>query len=117
MEGKTLARVGAIVFVSIAITVALVEASRPTPQPPAPTAPRAERVPAERDPLRMMLARCNAMGEPAASDAGCLHAWAENRRRFFTPRRRAAEHMPFLPPDDVTEAADTPAGCSCEGGS
>ena len=38
------------------------------------------------DPLAAELARCQALGMAAQSDAACTAAWAENRRRFFTFR-------------------------------
>jgi conjugative transfer region protein TrbK len=31
------------------------------------------------------LQRCQALGEAATRDAGCLALWAETRRRFLTP--------------------------------
>ena len=38
------------------------------------------------DPLAAELARCQAIGMAAQSDAACVSAWAENRKRFFTYR-------------------------------
>jgi len=35
------------------------------------------------DPLRVELARCRAITDPAAVDEVCRAAWAENRRRFL----------------------------------
>ncbi|HEV2605605.1 MAG TPA: putative entry exclusion protein TrbK-alt [Microvirga sp.] len=44
------------------------------------------------DPLRSELLRCNGLGQAALDDAACRSAWAENRRRFFSPgERRTAE--------------------------
>ncbi|WP_226558453.1 putative entry exclusion protein TrbK-alt [Salipiger thiooxidans] len=80
MEGRTLARIGAIVFVAFAITATVIEMTReddPAPIRPAP----ALQPPA--DPLRATLRRCQRLGEAAASDAACLAAWAENRDRFL----------------------------------
>lgn len=80
MDGKTLARLGAIVFVAVAITATAIEMNRsgerhddPVTQPSVVT----------RNPLRAELARCGAMGEAGGRDPACLRAWAENRRRFL----------------------------------
>lgn len=81
MDHKLLARIGAIAFVAIAITMIAIEMSR------APEQPRAERVseaePAGTDPLLDELRRCQALGATGSEDRDCLAAWAENRRRFF----------------------------------
>lgn len=83
MDGQTLARIGALVFVAIALTAALVEARRAAPEP----APVERRVPrvreTETDPLQAALRRCQHLGEAATRDPACLAAWAENRRRFL----------------------------------
>ena len=91
MEGKVLARIGAIVFVAIAITATVIEMTREEAPVPASTAP-ALQPPA--DPLRATLRRCQQLGEAAASDADCLAAWAENRDRFLgrTPASEAPQH-------------------------
>ena len=88
MEGKVLARIGAIVFVAVVITATVIELARrdePAPTRPSPTtgveSPRA-------DPLRARLARCQEMGEAATRDPDCLSAWAENRRRFLGQTER-----------------------------
>jgi len=80
MEGMVLARIAAIIFVSVAITAAAVEMSREeegqavTPAPvPAP----------EVDALRAEQRRCQELGEAAASDRDCLAVWAETRDRFL----------------------------------
>ncbi len=80
MEGKVLARIGAIVFVAIAITVTMIEMTREDLPAPVSTAPSLQ-PPA--DPLRAILRHCQQLGEVAASDADCLAAWAENRDRFL----------------------------------
>ena len=80
MDGKMLARLAAVVFVAIALTVTAIDMARrdePSAPPPAP----AFLPPA--DPLRESLRRCQQLGEAAASDAGCLAAWAESRDRFL----------------------------------
>ncbi|MFC5422875.1 putative entry exclusion protein TrbK-alt [Bosea eneae] len=40
------------------------------------------------DPLRAELLRCNGLGQAALDDPACRSAWAENRRRFFSPGER-----------------------------
>lgn len=80
MEGKVLARIAAIVFVAIAITVTAIEMTREDVPAPLSTAPSLQ-PPA--DPLRATLRRCQQLGEVAASDADCLAAWAESRDRFL----------------------------------
>lgn len=80
MEGKTLARIGAIVFVAFAITATVIELTRdeePARQAPAPAfAPSI-------DPLRAEQRRCQQLGEAAVRDAECLAVWAETRNRFL----------------------------------
>lgn len=48
------------------------------------------------DPLRTELQRCGSLGEAALADPACRAAWAENRRRFFSPgeRRPSQESQP-----------------------
>lgn len=82
MDGKTLARIGAIVFVAVAITATVIQMTRRDALPPAPvasSAPTADR----QDPLGAELTRCSRAGEAATRDPVCLNAWAENRRRFL----------------------------------
>ncbi len=81
MEPKLLARIGAIVFVAIAITITAIEMSR-APEPVR-EEPVTEIETAETDPLLAELRRCQAVGATGAEDRACLAAWAENRRRFF----------------------------------
>ncbi|MFC0305694.1 putative entry exclusion protein TrbK-alt [Rhizorhabdus histidinilytica] len=81
MDGKTLARLGAVVFVAVAVTATAIEMTRkddPQNSPPA----QARSV-TERDPLDAELARCSGMGEAGPRDPSCLRAWDENRRRFL----------------------------------
>ncbi|PIO99469.1 putative entry exclusion protein TrbK-alt [Pleomorphomonas carboxyditropha] len=80
MDGKTLAQLGAIVFVAVAITATAIEMTRkeeaPAPRPALVVTP-------SRDPLREDQRRCQQMGEAAAGDADCLRVWAETRDRFL----------------------------------
>ena len=80
MEGKVLARIGAVVFVAIAITATVIdmtrqEEPRPVSSPPALQPPT--------DPLRATLRRCQQLGEAASNEVECLSAWAQSRDRFL----------------------------------
>lgn len=81
MEGRTLARIGAIVFIAVAITATAVEMTRKEDAPPVPVVVTVSAAPA--DPLRVALERCQFLGEAAAHDPACLRTWAENRARFL----------------------------------
>jgi conjugative transfer region protein TrbK len=87
MDGKVLVRIGAIVFVAIALTATAIEMTRKD-DPPAPPPVRAMQ-PAD-DPLREGQLRCQELGERAASDPQCLRVWAETRARFLRPTRAPA---------------------------
>ena len=104
MDTKLLARIGAIIFVAIAITVAVVEAMRPAPAPREPTRTAREAV-SGADPLREALVRCQALGAAAAEDTRCMRAWAESRRRFFARDRAEAERLFDFDSEEI-EAAD-----------
>ncbi|UHD45750.1 putative entry exclusion protein TrbK-alt [Aureimonas altamirensis] len=80
MDGKMLARLGAGVFIAIAITAAVVEMTREDNPPVATPRPVVE--PAS-DPLREAQRRCQQLGETAAADPECLRVWAETRDRFL----------------------------------
>jgi conjugative transfer region protein TrbK len=81
MDGKTFARIGAVVFVALAIAATAIEMNRrDDPQSGADT-PRGLVV--RRDPLDAELARCSGIGEAGPRDPACLKAWADNRRRFL----------------------------------
>ncbi|MEO3434618.1 putative entry exclusion protein TrbK-alt [Inquilinus sp. CAU 1745] len=80
MEGRNLARIGAIVFVAFAITATVIEMTREDDPAPVRAAPTVQR-PA--DPLRATLRRCQRLGEAATRDADCLAAWAASRDRFL----------------------------------
>lgn len=81
MDGKTLARIGAVVFVSIAVTATAIEMTRKGDRQNSP-ATQAHSL-SEQDSLGAELARCSGMGEAGARDPSCLKTWAENRRRFL----------------------------------
>lgn len=80
MDGKVLARLGAIVFVAVALTATVIEmTSKDDARPQAPAPP----LQPERDPLRDGQLRCQQLGQQAANDAECLRIWAETRDRFL----------------------------------
>ena len=91
MDGKSLARIGAVIFIAIAITMTAMEMSR-TPEPPR-AGPAAVAEKSVTDPLLIELRRCQSLGQAGASDPDCLRAWAENRRRFLAPGARPAARI------------------------
>jgi conjugative transfer region protein TrbK len=83
MKGKMLARLGAVVFVGVAVTATALELTREDDRSAIPSIGQSEAVIA--DPLRGELIRCRELGEAGTRDPACLRAWAENRRRFLAP--------------------------------
>jgi conjugative transfer region protein TrbK len=81
MDGKTLARIGAIAFVALAITATAIDMGRSDAAPE----PAAQMQPSivQHDALDEQLTRCSLAGEVGAEDPQCLKAWAQNRRRFL----------------------------------
>ena len=106
MDGKTLARIGAVIFVALAITATAIEMNRPADRPDDPVT-IAQPVTA-RDPLRAELARCGGMGEAGGRDPSCLRAWAENRRRFLGQPEPASSAAPTAPDAPTTLFSATP---------
>ncbi|MBT1155911.1 putative entry exclusion protein TrbK-alt [Aminobacter anthyllidis] len=80
MDGKMLARLGAVVFVAVAITATAIELTRKEAVPA--TAPVLVLRP-EADQLHERQRRCQQFGLKAAEDAECLRVWAETRDRFL----------------------------------
>ncbi|GMV61435.1 MAG: hypothetical protein AMXMBFR74_06040 [Parvibaculum sp.] len=80
MDGKMLARLGAIVFVAVAVTATAIEMTRKEESPA--SSPAALHQP-DRDPLREGQRRCQRLGQKAADDADCLRVWSETRDRFL----------------------------------
>ncbi|WP_285294086.1 putative entry exclusion protein TrbK-alt [Aureimonas altamirensis] len=80
MDGKMLARLGAIVFVAVAITATVIELNRKEDAPA--SSPAILHQP-DRDPLREGQRRCQQLGQKAADDTDCLRIWAETRDRFL----------------------------------
>lgn len=85
MDAKILARIGAVVFAAVAITAAVIDATR-KPEP-AVTFAATPTIAASADPLAGELDRCNTLGEAGERDTGCLAAWAKNRHRFLGEER------------------------------
>jgi conjugative transfer region protein TrbK len=81
MDGKTLARLGAIVFVALVITTTVIGLSRKDDAPPASSLPPLGSI--DPDPLREGQRRCQLLGQKAAEDAECLRVWAKSRDRFL----------------------------------
>jgi conjugative transfer region protein TrbK len=104
MDEKTLARLGAIIFIALAITATVIDVTRKKDAPngagvqPA-IAPVA-------DPLRDELINCQLLGEAGARDAACLRVWAENRRRFLTPGARPDVESPDPKPPSAAEPSE-----------
>lgn len=80
MDSKLLARIGAIVFVAIAITATAIEMTR---KEDAPASSPVRVLRPDHDPLREGQRRCQLLGQQAAGDADCLRVWAETRDRFL----------------------------------
>ena len=93
MDGKVLARLGAIVFIAVAITATAIEMG--WDEEPAENGAPSGAVMVPSDPLRDELLRCQALGEAGPHDPACRRAWAENRQRFLTP---SARRVPDEPP-------------------
>ena len=92
MDGKMLARLGAVVFVAVAITATAIELTRKDDEPAGWSAGDTGNAPA--DPLRVELVRCQELGEAGPRDAACRRAWAESRQRFLAPGARPVDRLP-----------------------
>ena len=91
-----LARLGAVVFVAVAVTATAIEMTRKEEAPERWPSGRAIEAPA--DPLRDALIRCQALGEDGPRDLECRRAWSENRQRFLAPGAGPAERLPDMLP-------------------
>jgi len=80
MDGKMLARLGAIVFVAFAVTATAIEMTRKETAPEMEHARTVQTVP---DPLREDQRRCQQLGQAAADNPECMRVWAETRDRFL----------------------------------
>jgi len=107
MEGKILARIGAVVFIAVALTVTAIEISSKDDEPDAPAT--RDRSIASQDPLASELRRCSGIGEAGPRDPGCLKAWADSRRRFLGQRDSATAPAAVAP---KTLFPDVPASAN-----
>lgn len=105
MDTKLLARIAAIAFVAIAITLTMIEMRDPPATAPEPSM-TVTALPAANDPLVVELTRCQSIGQAGASDTACLRAWAENRRRFLAPGARPEAALPAVQPAGVAAGAE-----------
>ena len=81
MDGKTLARTVAVIFVAAGVTAAALGMSRNENKPAGEGADTtAGSMP---NPLRDGLRRCQVLGEAALRDDGGARLWAEQRDRFL----------------------------------
>ena len=111
MDGKILVRLGAVVFIAVALTVAAIEMSSKDDEPDA-LATR-DRSIASQDPLASELRGCSGIGEAGPRDPGCLKAWADSRRRFLGQRDSATAPAAVAPKTlfpDVPASADRKEG-------
>lgn len=107
MDTKLFARVGAVAFVAIALTMTALTLRE------GPEAARPETITVwepDGDPLPAQLKACNAMGELALSSPDCRAAWAEKRRRFLgVPDDNAEADAPAIEPvNDIAPPVPTP---------
>ncbi|OCC05408.1 conjugal transfer protein TrbK [Labrys sp. WJW] len=80
MDGKTFARLGAIVFVAVALTVMAIELIGKQDEPL--TSP-VRLLPSGGDLLREGQRRCQQLGQKAVEDAECPRVWSQTRDRFL----------------------------------
>ena len=104
MDEKTLARLGAIIFIAFAITATVIEMTRKKDAPHGAGVQPADASVA--DPLRAELTRCQLLGEAGARDAACLRVWAENRTRFLTPGARPDPQSPDPTPPSAPKTSE-----------
>jgi conjugative transfer region protein TrbK len=111
MDGKLLARIGAVVFVALAVTATAIEMTRKEDEPSSRASEPVGVMPA--DPLRAELMRCQGLGEAGPRDPACLRAWAESRERFLTSGARPPERVPdplAAPRPQSETSIEDPAG-------
>ncbi len=92
MDGKLLARLGAVIFVAFALTATAIEMARRDDEPVSPALPPDRASP--NDPLRAGQRRCQGLGEAATRESECMRIWAQTRERFLgaaTPARPGEE--------------------------
>ena len=97
MDHKTLAQLGALLFVAVAALAAAVHWSMEARDEGASSSPTVHLLPPPPDPLRHGQRHCQRLGEAAAKDAVCLQVWSETRDRFLG---RSAEGRNNAPASD-----------------
>jgi conjugative transfer region protein TrbK len=107
MDTKLFARVGAVAFVAIALTMTALTLRE------GPEAARPETITVwepDGDPLLAQLKACNEMGELALSSPDCRVAWTEKRRRFLgvSDDGDVADAPAIEPVDDIAPPASAP---------
>ena len=102
MDTKLFARIGAIAFVAVAITMTALTL-REEPRPAVPEVITGFEP--DSDPLPGVLRQCAAMGEAATTSRICIDAWAEKRRRFLGDPRKIEQS----PAASIAHAAPSPA--------
>lgn len=107
MDGKILARIGAIGFVTFAITATAIELSRKDEPPLYRNAAATE---TGVDPLKTELRRCQELGEDGTRDPACLRAWADNRDRFLKPSQALQPQPAPQAPGPQGQPRNPPAG-------
>ena len=107
MDTKLFARVGAVAFVAIALTITALTL-REGPEAAAPDTITIWEP--DGDPLPAQLKACNAMGELALSSPDCRAAWTEKRRRFLgTSGDNVVADAPAVEPvDDIGPPVPAP---------
>ena len=112
MDTKMMARVGAVGFVAIVLTMTALQ-MRDDTKP----ASELVLVPVDADSvdaLKVELRRCQALGGSAADDKVCLRAWAQQRNRFFVVEKPQGEKWrddagSLFPAEDPQAANTAPA--------
>lgn len=113
MDTKLFARIGAVAFVAVALTMTALqqrgERKIPLPEVITVTEP-------EGDPLAATLRDCAAQGEQALQSPVCRAAWAEKRQRFLgieaKPTRASTSTeaaTEALEPAEMSQSAPQPA--------
>lgn len=95
MGTKLFARIGAVAFVAIALTITALQLHEERKPEPTEAVTVVE---PDGDPLPEMLRLCSELGQLAETTNECRRAWAENRRRFLAPGARPMERFPQASP-------------------
>lgn len=105
MDGKMFARIGAVVFVGLAITASVIGLTRKEEAPL--FRPLDIRQNGDGDPMQRQLRQCRDMGPAAIRDPACLKAWVANRARFLRLNTKAPQtSAPAAPTPSVSIAPE-----------